>query len=532
MTVPFRQHSLLAGTIFAALTKPFTLHARPASNRQTAYRQRATLQRMIRTALVRARNLLHRFTALEDAVASIHKTQSDDQSVAARTSHRLFEVGGVVDDVRAIVGDTLPHLGRLDDERHGRLLDAVNYSTRRQPLTRERTRVLFLVHHIEAWDSLDALVRALDEAPDFDVVVASIPRRFRGSDGPVDEELIHAGLSERGVRHLRITQESDEDRLNLVRSLTPDIIFRQSQWDDDVPEAFSTRNLAFARLCLVPYETMSIIENPPIEGVGNTAIDNHFHRTAWRVFCANNLVKEAAARDGARGGEQFVVTGHPKADRLRSAAPRWPITHETGSAPRARVIWSAHHSINDEWTGFGLAHLVADDMLAWAESIPDVDFVLMPHPALRPFINDPASPITPEQADRFVEQWTALPNAAVFANGDYAPVLAASDVMIVDGLSMLVEYQFQSKPLIFLERPGHRPFNAIGEIAISGTHAVTSVLEARAIVDAFLGGQVDSLAHQQRLNTEQLFGTDTAVERIVAELRAAIKQDRIWPQSA
>ena len=483
---------------------------------------------MIRTPMTRARNFLRRISTLEGAVAAVRETQTEEQERAARADHRLFEIGGVVDDVRAIVGDVLPTLAPFEDELHKKLLDAVNYSTRRQPLTRERTKVLFLVHHIEAWDSLDALVRALDEASDFEVVVASIPRRFRGSDGLVDEDIIHAGLTERGVSHLRVTQTSDVDRLNLVRALSPDIIFRQSQWDDDVPEAFSTRNLSFARLCLVPYETMSILENVPVEGIQNTAVDSNFHRTAWRVFCANDLVKEAAARDGARDGEQFVVTGHPKADRFRDAAPGWPIDHTVGPPPRARVVWSAHHTINDEWSGFGLVHLIAPDMLNWAQSAPDVDFVFMPHPALRPFINDPASPVTPEQAERFVEQWTALPNATIFADGDYAPILAASDVMIVDGVSMLIEYQFQGKPLIFLERPGHWPFNEMGEIVITGTHKVTNISEARAVVDSYVRDRTDPLADQQRVNIERLFGTSPAVERIVAELRTAIALDRIW----
>ena len=494
---------------------------------------------MTRSPLTRFRLALRRIAATGEAVqatseavqATSDRIEADVEELRAEVAsltHRVYESAGIVDDIRAIVGDTLPRLRQDAETRMACLLDAANYATRRQPLTRERTRVLFLVHHIEAWDSLDGVVRALRETTDFEVIVASIPRRFRGSSGLVDEDIIHAGLTRRGVPHLRVTQTSDADRLSLVRALSPDIIFRQSQWDDDLPEAFSTRNLSFARLCLIPYETMNILENIPVEGVENTAVDNYFHRSAWRVFCANDLVKEAAARDGARDGEQFVVTGHPKADRLRSATPWWPIDHPAGPPPRLRVVWSAHHTINDEWTSFGLAHLIASDMLDWARSASDVDFVFMPHPALRPFIDDPASPVTSEQADRFVEEWTALPNTTIFTDGDYAPVLAASDVMIVDGVSMLIEYQFQSKPLIFVERPGHRPFNAIGKIVLSGVHTVTSVSEARSVIDACAAGHADPLADQQQMNVQRLFGMVPATERIVTELRAAIAQDRIW----
>ena len=460
---------------------------------------------MIRSPMVRAHNLVRRLRALPGAVMDIQTMTSE---------------------LRAAQSELADRADRAQAVRHDALLDAANYAVRRQPLTRARTRVLFLVHHIEAWDSLDGVVRALREAPDFEVIVASIPRHFRGSGGFVDEDLVHEGLVERGIPHLRMRQTTDADRLAVVRALSPDVIFRQSQWDADVPAAYSTRNLAFARLCFISYEMIGFIENLPMDDVDNTAIDNRYHRAAWRVFCSSPLVKAIATREGALGGGQFVVTGHPKADRLRSAEPLWPIRHDDGAEPRARVVWSAHHSLTDEWISFGMAHLVAEGMLEWARSSPDIDFVFMPHPALRPFINDPSSPVTPEQADAFVEEWCALPNATMFAKGDYAPVLAASDALIVDGVSLLVEYQFQGKPLIFLERPGHRSFNEIGEIVMTGVHPAPDLETAREIVQGFLSGEPDPLASRQRSNMKELFGDGSAADRIVAELRAAVAQDR------
>ncbi|MHB1288914.1 hypothetical protein [Georgenia sp.] len=385
--------------------------------------------------------------------------------------------------------------------------------------------MLFLVHHVEAWDSTDGLVRALREDDDFDVVVASIPRHFRGADGFGDEEGVHEGLDARGIPHIRITLTEDRDRLNLVRAIDPDLIFRQSQWDADIPEAFSTSNLSFARLCLVPYETMNIIENFAVAGVVNTAVDTPYHRAAWVVFCTGDLNRRVAERDNVRGGAQFVVAGHPKADRLRNVEPAWPIPH-SGTVPRAKVVWSAHHSIVDDWSNFGMLHLIADDMLTWAASATDVDFVFMVHPALPPLINDAASPITPDRAQELLAAWNALPNTAVFTGGDYAPVLAASDLMIVDGLSMLVEYQFMNKPLIHLSRPGHRDFNEVGQIVMTGAHSVVDVDEARRLAEGFFDGAPDPLAQAQRRNIARLFGDEPSVPRIVSTLRRLVADER------
>jgi len=444
--------------------------------------------------------------------------------------HRLREVARDVAETRSVsheVRDTQHHLAHQRHLETMAVLDAVNYSVRHQPLTGSRTTVLFLVHHIEAWDSLDSLVRELMQAPDFEVVVASIPRHFRGADGFVDEDLVHEGLVRRGVPHLRLAHGDDADRLAVVRALGPDVIFRQSQWDADVPAAYSTRNLAFARLCLVPYETIGLIENVPLHGVDDTAVDERYHRTAWRVFCAGPHARDVAARHGSLGGQQFVATGHPKADRLRTVTPAWPLLRPGGDVPRLKIAWSAHHTVSEGWTNFGMAHLVIDDMLAWARSAPDVDFVFMPHPALPPFVRDEASLLSPERYDAFLSDWSELPNTTIHDDGDYAPVLAASDVMLTDGLSMLVEYQFTGKPLIFLERPDHRPFNEAGRLLLSGVQAVPDVDAARSVISSLTDERRADVARRQRENIEALFEEGPAAPRIVAELRAAVALDHV-----
>ena len=455
------------------------------------------------------------------------------QSPLSRATHllrRLREIPRDVAETRSVsheVRDSqhrVAHQGHLDSLA---VLDAVNYSIRRRPLTGARTKVLVLVHHIEAWDSLGSLVDELSRADDFEVVVASIPRHFRGAEGFVDEDLVHEGLASRGVPHLRFSHGDDGDRLAVVRALSPDIIFRQSQWDADVPSAYSTRNLAFARLCLVPYEMIGLIENVPLHGVDDTAVDERYHRIAWRVFCAGEHARAVAAAHGSLGGAQFVATGHPKADRLRSAQPGWPVRRPDGQAPRQRIVWSAHHTVSEGWTNFGMTHLVVDDMLAWARSAPDVDFVFMPHPALTPFVRDDASLLSGARYDAFVSDWCALPNATIYEGGDYAPVLAASDVMVTDGLSMLVEYQFMGKPLVFLERPDHRPFNDAGRLLLSGVKVAPDVDQARSIISLLTDEDRADIARRQSENVRALFHEGPAAPRILAELREAVALDQV-----
>jgi hypothetical protein len=433
--------------------------------------------------------------------------------------HSLTEVQSRLDRITASVGESGP--------RFAELRDSIHLVARRSALHRRRTRVLFLVHVLGAWDSYHAVVEAMAASSDFEPIVASIPRRFRGSHGLYGEEEVHRGLAERGVPHLRFSADDLDGTLSLIKTIEPDVIFRQSQWDADVPEEFGTARLGFARTCLVPYETMNIVVNVADAVTANSAVDTDYHRAAWLVFCTNEMMREIAVRDGMRDGAQFRVVGHPKADHLRSATPRWPTPPAAGEGVRpGRIVWSAHHTIGHGWTDYGAFHLMRDDMLAWARQRDDVQFVFMPHPALLPFPDSEDSPINRADFDAWMSAWAALPHCSVLSETDYGPTLAASDLMVTDGLSMLVEYQLLTKPVIFFERPGHRPFNVIGEQVARGVHTVHTVDAARRLADTFLGGEPDPLRDRQRDNVRALFGIGDSVERILTTLREEIARER------
>jgi hypothetical protein len=458
--------------------------------------------------VAKLRHVLERFGAMEARVVELQAQLQVLQQVIAEGQHR---------SERAAVG------------RFEELRDSVHLTARRPGPTRRPTRALFLVHHIEAWDGYHDLVQAMRDAGDFEPIVASIPRRFPGAEAFTYEEEIHRGLDARGVPHIRLPAHGADEALRLVKAIDPDLVFRQSQWDPDVPDDLTTHRLTFSRLCLVPYETMNLVQNVPEPDGVNTAVDSPLHQAAWAVFCTNDLMLDMARTDSARAADRFRVTGHPKADRFRAAAPSWPVDDRTARPGRRRIVWSAHHSIGTTWSNFGAFPAMADDMLAWATEDQDTEFVFTPHPALLTIVGSPESPVTAEEFAAWRAAWEALPNAAVCTDGDYAPLLAASDLLVTDGLSMLVEYQLFERPIVFVERPDHRPFTRIGEMVREATHPVRTVAEARTVADRFGHGQPDPLRPRQVRNVERLFGRDPSVPRILDALRQMLAADRGEP---
>lgn len=463
---------------------------------------------------------LNPLTAVQRAVAWMRRVNA--------SLHQLGEQqAGLRAQLDSIAGD-LSHLNALmhatsetvDESRRGTMT-----AVRRLGSIRARTRVVFLVHNATAWGSIAELIELMQRDAEFDPVVVSIPHRYSGVGPARGEGRTHRFLQAAGVPHLRLDKDRLHEASQLLRALDPDIVVRQSQWDDDIDPAFSTDALSWARLVLIPYETMNIIENVPVgDPPINSAVDTVMHRNAWLIFLANESALEIARADSLTGGLQFRAVGHPKLDHVQATEASWPFART--EAPARRVVWSAHHSILSGWNDFGTFPHVRQDMLGWAKASSDSEFVFIHHPLLPGTIERDGSPISPIEYDTWLSEWKSLPNTAVW-RGNYAAVMAAADFLVTDGPSMVIEGQILSVPTIFLERADHIPFNDIGREIARGVHRVHSIEDAQNVIRDIEARGSDPLAERQAANVNRFFGEPGAAARILETIRSEIDADRI-----
>jgi hypothetical protein len=391
-------------------------------------------------------------------------------------------------------------------------------------------RVLFLVHNIDSWDSLMDLYQAMLASDFFEPVVATLPRMFRGATEFSDEESNHEGLERLDIPHLRFAMPNSWEALDIIKALAPDIIFRQGPWELDVPPAFGAAELAFSRLCYVPYYGFNLLDRFTLEdyGLADNYGDQFFHRMCWRIYCETEETQRLLRSKSARGGDHVVVAGHPKLDRLWNARqrPHWPLPQDRR---RFRLVWAPHHSITTDWLGFGTFMESYPAMLEWAREDQGVEIVLKPHPRLfNRMQND-----YPGHLDRFFESWQQLPNTATAEGCDYGPLFAASDAMLTDGISFLAEYQLFDRPLIFLDSGHHAPFNEIGRAVTSAAYGVDSVAAARGLIENFRKGGGDPLKTRRAevLRTLMPF-PGQSVERILDDIRRGLSGCSSRPQTA
>lgn len=402
---------------------------------------------------------------------------------------------------------------------------------------RRKIRCVFIVHAIETWDSLHDVYKEMQHAEDFNPIVVSIPRRYPGENHFSHEDMVHEGLRNSGVPHFRLTSNPERlDDLDLIKNLQPDVIFRQSPWEYDVPEAFGAEAINFARICYVPYYAFMLVDDhfkaDKPEDHLNQHIDQPFHKHCWRIFAENETVKQQALTDSTLCGANIVVTGNPKLDRLRrmqdnpcwplpdpevvgsasaqntelcennlssdDALPDRPLDTEAGDQTEEkpensrpfRIVWAPHHSIDRRWLSFGMFLQTWREMLAWAQEDQTIQIVLKPHPALFSKIEGDQM-LSPEEYRFFRETWDSLPNTTVQDGGNYSALLAASDAMITDGVSFLAEYQLFEKPLVFIDSGEHVPFNPVGQQVVKGANSVADVAQARQFIERIRGGEND-----------------------------------------
>lgn len=165
------------------------------------------------------------------------------------------------------------------------------------------------------------------------------------------EAYIHAFLLEQKVHHIRLGMQDSYQALDILISIPPDVIFRQSQWEADYPPALTSENLNFNKMAIVPYKISNIIKNANYTGdIKDSAVDSPYHRKSWRTYFSSKYVKHNAIVNGFMDGRQFMIVGHPKTEYLLSVKPLWPF----GSSGNKKIFWSPHHSITKGWSDFGM----------------------------------------------------------------------------------------------------------------------------------------------------------------------------------
>ena len=350
-------------------------------------------------------------------------------------------------------------------------------------------RCVFLVHSIAMWDALADVYETMARDSRFYPIVISLHSRLLGMGGFGGEADVSQAFLRLGVPHLRFDMEDSFQGLAILKSLAPDVIFRQQQWDGDIAPGFATGELTFSRLCLVPYGTTIVQQfdtQADQSSLSQLGFDQEYHRVAWYVFCETEHSQAFFRSFRHSDPAKFVLSGYPKVDRLLEARGRgaWPIAEPHGRS--FRIIWAPHHSVNERSLGFAVFASIYKAMLEWARQDRSIQFAFKPHPGLKNALAT-AGILTPQEYGQFLSEWCSLENCCACGE-EYAELFDASDLLMTDGVSFLTEYQLFDKPLVFFDSGNHVAFNATGQMAEACAHKVRRFDEMQHVVRQYQRG--------------------------------------------
>lgn len=438
--------------------------------------------------------------SMSSAIVALSKKQEETQSIIVALSRILVEMNTQSTQTRRLVQ---------------------KLSSDQKKSAKKRIRCVFIVQLIEQWDALFSLYKEMRDNEAFDPIVVTLDRLLGGDKHFSGEQCVSDALMRLNIPHLRFNMEDSFAALELLRDLEADIIFRQSQWDNLYPPAFSSEYLTFSKVCIVPYGVI-ILEKYSTGGEEEEkpnalSCDTPYHRRAWRIFCETEYALEQFQSFQHSGPDKLVLSGYPKFRSLLDEAPAWPFPeHQPVGQRPFRVIWAPHHSVKDAWLNFGTFDEIYMSFLEWASTSPDIEFVFKPHPELlKSVVNRHI--LTQDQVDYFIARWSSLENCQ-YADGRYGGLFAASDIMITDGISFLVEYQIFEKPLIFVDSGRHAPFNEIGKLAKSCAHVVHDFSNIKALALSYKNGNMHYPYEEKRKHLMNvLFPSDIRPEHIIMD---------------
>ena len=351
----------------------------------------------------------------------------------------------------------------------------------------------------------------------FEPLVITIPRKLTGYDDFTDEPLVSAFFAERGIAHERFSFVDSTIGLARLRELDPDYLFLNYPWQRNYQPGYQIEELIrFTRVCYVPYFSSSLVREPAHEGIAPHQYTQPTHQLAHLIFLQDAEVKSAF--DEADYGNHTYRTGSPKIDALIASAetttPHWPLNRvldpdpnlplnpelnpelnpaaigdvHSGNRP-LHLLWAPHHSYGQNWLNFGVFVDMCHDMLDFARRNPHIDVVLRPHPFLFGTLTD-RELMTSDELAAWQHAWDALPNTAVDGGTPFPQVFLATDVLLTDGISFLVEYPLVTgRPAIFWEKPQHWAFTATGALAAEASVRVRNMAEFEALMATVTAAQ-------------------------------------------
>ena len=319
------------------------------------------------------------------------------------------------------------------DERKAVIKAQKNYKKiiKRIQNKKDKIKVLFLVSENSKWKA-QSLYDLMAQSEKFEPVIAlsELEIVHRGNDSTRDElNKNYKFFKNKGMNVVKIY---DNHKFIDLKILKPDVVFYEQPWGLD--KKFMPKKVAkYALLCYIPYYVNSYT-------VHEIDYDKPFHKYMFRHYVLNkqweNEYKKLAKRDNIYGLGNTILDNF--------------YLNNDNKSTNNYVIYAPHysftHDLNKNPVNYGTFLENGYEILEYAKSHPELNWVFKPHPTLKFALSKIGE--SEEKINDYWNEWRKI--GIVCEDSSYIDLFLDSKALITDSASFLTEYFCTGKPLIHL----------------------------------------------------------------------------------
>jgi SAM-dependent methyltransferase len=386
-----------------------------------------------------------------------------------------------------------------------------------------RVRILFVLQYAPIWSSLRSVFQSLKAIDGVEVKV-------------IKSAFIHGAASDDNMAQLDMlcrNENIDADtNVDLVlREFQPHVAFLQNPYDlTRVPALHSTQLATLGiKVAYVPYgiEMGGGLENNQYQ------FNADVQQLAWRIFVRSSRNKAMYAKYCDVGDSHVVVTGHPKFDG-QAIIDTYKINEQlkVKIAGRPVVLWTPHFSVGmpASWSTYRIYSQVIMQQTVVRQ---DVFFIIRPHPLFfKEMLRQSFWSSDDEVA--FRELCNQQANLWLDEAADYTEAFVASNAIMTDAGSFLLEYLPTKKPILYLHHPEGFGLNDDADL-VDHYYRANSPDDIPDYIDMVSKGLDPMKDERVNVTEEFLFGLDGATGQRIAkylvdELKEELDATDFYPQ--
>lgn len=287
-----------------------------------------------------------------------------------------------------------------------------------------------------------------------------------------------------------------EDGWYDLKRQKPDYVFVQRPYDNYLPEEYSTANMKkFTKICYVPYG-YSLLK---IRDVG---LPESFLMNLYYFFSDTpdeyEYAKTIYEKNNSTDYNHSINVGYPALNiEIEKIEKDYSAFDNIKKKRSLRVIWTPRWTV-DKKLGETTFFEFKDDIINYFQNNDNMQLVFRPHPLMfNNFISNKL--MDRSEVNKYLDFFKDL-NMTYDKSSNFFETFNASDVLITDISSIIVEYLITGKPIILIETPNNRKLynDRMKEIA-DVCYCVSNWKETEKIINDLKNGNDELKDNREKL---------------------------------